>query len=145
MNRSSNRTIRKCFPRAFQWMVMPVVFDNHKIFRTISVSRPWWQKSPSVLEELNCQSFSPRLTRVIKLVYYPSVDQTLTKSLWVDRFGGSEVCGGHLWPISSCAPPQEGITNISSSRDHISKAIRLKSHQNIHKKHTYLMIIDEPC
>jgi hypothetical protein len=44
--------------------------------------------------------------------------------------------------------PDEGITDKSSSdksssRDHISKAMRLKSPQNIHKKHTYLNIIEQ--
>jgi hypothetical protein len=33
-NRRTNGTIRKCSPRAFQWMVMSVCFDNLKF---------WWQ------------------------------------------------------------------------------------------------------
>jgi hypothetical protein len=39
----------KCSSRPFQWMVMSVGFDNLKFIWAISVSRPWWQKSPSVL------------------------------------------------------------------------------------------------
>jgi hypothetical protein len=41
--------------------------------------------------------------------------------------------------------PDEGITNKSYPRDHISKARRLKSPQNIHKKHTHHNIIEELC
>jgi hypothetical protein len=47
-----------------------------------------------------------------------------------------------LFTFPICTP-DEGITDKSSSRDHISKAMRLKSPQNIHKKHTYLNIIEE--
>jgi hypothetical protein len=42
--------MRKCSSRAFQWMVISVGFDNFKCFGAISVSHPWWQKSPSVLK-----------------------------------------------------------------------------------------------
>jgi hypothetical protein len=31
-NQNTNGTIRKCFPRAFQWMVMSVYFENLKYF-----------------------------------------------------------------------------------------------------------------
>jgi hypothetical protein len=51
MNRKTNGTIRKCSSRPFQWMVMSVCFDNLRSFWVISVSRPWWWKSPSVLKE----------------------------------------------------------------------------------------------
>jgi hypothetical protein len=37
----------------------------------------------------------------------------------------------------------EDITDKLSTRDHISEAIRLKSPQNIHKKHIHLKIIEE--
>jgi hypothetical protein len=40
MNRTTNGTIRKYFPRAFEWMVMSVGFDNLKIFWWISAVCP---------------------------------------------------------------------------------------------------------
>jgi hypothetical protein len=46
LNRQFNVTIRKCSSRAFQWMVMSVGFG------AISMSHPWWQKSPSDLNQL---------------------------------------------------------------------------------------------
>jgi hypothetical protein len=48
VNRKTNGTIRKCFPRGFQWMVMSGGFDNLKWFGQFQC-----QKSPSVLRVLN--------------------------------------------------------------------------------------------
>jgi hypothetical protein len=56
----TNGTIRKCSSRAlsnYKWSCR-----KSEIFGAISVCRPWWQKSPSVLEESRITIFRVRIT-----------------------------------------------------------------------------------